>query len=306
MVFSLVGCQSGETNTNIDNVISECANNADSADNNTSKYEIDYLDAESFESALNDGAKVKGKIVQFDVVEYKPDSAMGINCWSGKHLNFISENELDVKKGDIIVGRVSREPTQTFGSWKISYKVLEINSKAVNIENTSSTNQEDDKSSKITMTMSEDELKGLVTADAEKKLKEMGFTIFEYQILETHDRTKADKSVESVAIKTSVSETNNFSKGDTYEPNATVVIRYYKLKEESISSIQESTVTSTTPDISSVQPSKNSSKYEIMVWIPETGSKYHSKSGCSGMKNPRQVTVSEAERMGYTPCKRCH
>ena len=43
-----------------------------------------------------------------------------------------------------------------------------------------------------------------------------------------------------------------------------------------------------------------------MVWIPSSGSKYHSYSSCSNMKNPRQVTLEEAQSMGYTPCKRCH
>lgn len=45
---------------------------------------------------------------------------------------------------------------------------------------------------------------------------------------------------------------------------------------------------------------------EEMVWIPNTGSKYHSKAGCSNMENPRQVTKSEAESLGFTPCMRCH
>lgn len=42
-----------------------------------------------------------------------------------------------------------------------------------------------------------------------------------------------------------------------------------------------------------------------MVWVPRSGSKYHSKSTCSGMKNPRQVTLKEALSCGFTPCKRC-
>lgn len=41
------------------------------------------------------------------------------------------------------------------------------------------------------------------------------------------------------------------------------------------------------------------------VWVPKTGSKYHSRSGCSNMKNPSQVTKQEAERQGYEPCKKC-
>lgn len=55
---------------------------------------------------------------------------------------------------------------------------------------------------------------------------------------------------------------------------------------------------------------KNSSNSQSggsgMVWIPQSGSKYHSSSGCSNMKNPSQVTQSEAESMGYEPCKKCH
>ncbi len=43
-----------------------------------------------------------------------------------------------------------------------------------------------------------------------------------------------------------------------------------------------------------------------MVWIPQSGSKYHCNPDCSGMENPVQVSVSEAEEMGYTPCKKCY
>lgn len=43
-----------------------------------------------------------------------------------------------------------------------------------------------------------------------------------------------------------------------------------------------------------------------MVWIPQSGSKYHSTPSCSGMKNPRQVSLSEAQSKGYTACKRCY
>ena len=42
------------------------------------------------------------------------------------------------------------------------------------------------------------------------------------------------------------------------------------------------------------------------VWIPATGSKYHSTSTCSGMKNPQYVTISQAISAGYTPCKKCY
>lgn len=45
---------------------------------------------------------------------------------------------------------------------------------------------------------------------------------------------------------------------------------------------------------------------EQMVWIPESGSKYHSNPSCSGMDNPTQVTISEAKSRGYTACKKCY
>ncbi len=45
-----------------------------------------------------------------------------------------------------------------------------------------------------------------------------------------------------------------------------------------------------------------------MVWIAGSGegTKYHSRSGCSNMKNPVQISLADAQRMGYTPCKRCY
>ena len=50
----------------------------------------------------------------------------------------------------------------------------------------------------------------------------------------------------------------------------------------------------------------NSAPSEPMVWIPYSGSKYHRTSSCSGMKGPTQVTLSEAQQRGYTPCKKCY
>ena len=44
-----------------------------------------------------------------------------------------------------------------------------------------------------------------------------------------------------------------------------------------------------------------------MVWITTNdGRKYHAKDSCSGMIDPVQVTVSEAQRQGYEPCRRCY
>lgn len=43
-----------------------------------------------------------------------------------------------------------------------------------------------------------------------------------------------------------------------------------------------------------------------MVYIPRTGKKYHSNANCSNMKNPSQVSLSEAQNRGFTACKKCY
>ena len=63
--------------------------------------------------------------------------------------------------------------------------------------------------------------------------------------------------------------------------------------------------TTSTPSTEQNNSNNNQASNGTMVWIPKTGSKYHSRSGCSNMKNPSQVTKQEAERQGYEPCKKC-
>lgn len=43
-----------------------------------------------------------------------------------------------------------------------------------------------------------------------------------------------------------------------------------------------------------------------VVWVSQSGTKYHSTPSCSGMKNPKELTLSQAQSKGYTPCKRCY
>ena len=54
-------------------------------------------------------------------------------------------------------------------------------------------------------------------------------------------------------------------------------------------------------------PSSNmSDQNEEIVWVSQTGSKFHSRAGCSNMKNPQQITRSQAEAQGKEPCKKCY
>lgn len=59
---------------------------------------------------------------------------------------------------------------------------------------------------------------------------------------------------------------------------------------------------------SSQQSNGQSSENQgVMVWLSETGDKYHSKSNCGRMNpnNARQVDLSSAKK-SYAPCKKCH
>jgi len=59
------------------------------------------------------------------------------------------------------------------------------------------------------------------------------------------------------------------------------------------------------PALSSSIGKAASKASEPTVWVPQSGSKYHSRESCSNMKDPHLVTLSEAKACGFTPCKRC-
>lgn len=147
IIFSIIGVSStnvGNKSDDLynDDIIEETPTSEENIDisnmdvDDIEENTIDYLDAESFEKALIEKIDVTGKTVRFQVREYRPDSIIGINCWSGEHLNFISEDELDVASGDYIVGKVLEKPSKVLRSWKIPYVVISIekNSEIVEAE----------------------------------------------------------------------------------------------------------------------------------------------------------------------------
>ena len=85
---------------------------------------IDYGNAESFEAALNAGENLEGKVVQFVVKEYHPESQLGYDIWAGEHLNFISADDIDVQENDTITAKVGKV-SNLLGSWIINYENVE-------------------------------------------------------------------------------------------------------------------------------------------------------------------------------------
>lgn len=43
----------------------------------------------------------------------------------------------------------------------------------------------------------------------------------------------------------------------------------------------------------------------VTVYVTLTGTRYHSHSGCGNSQTGEEVTLEEAIRLGYTPCKKC-
>lgn len=60
------------------------------------------------------------------------------------------------------------------------------------------------------------------------------------------------------------------------------------------------------PPIQTITDAPDISYNSDMVWISNTGKKYHSNSSCSNMKNPRQVSKNNAIAMGRDACKKCY
>lgn len=105
------------------------------------------------------------------------------------------------------------------------------------------------------------------------------------------------KKTDDTGAKTETKENADTKEApETKEPDKT---------EETKTDTQNNTsgsseTTSTTENTGEAEtPSKD------VCYIYPTGKKFHVNSSCSSKSVPREVTVSEAESMGYTPCKKC-
>jgi hypothetical protein len=91
-------------------------------------------------------------------------------------------------------------------------------------------------------------------------------------------------------------------------PSASTAVSSSAVASESISSSDTVIVPVTPAPTIEPTPSPATEPQTNMVWIAGSGdgTKYHSKSGCSSMKNPVQISLSDAQARGYTACARCH
>lgn len=187
---------------------------------------IDYNTAEEFENALNNDEKVDNKVVKFEVNDYKEDSVLGINCWAGEHLNFISEEALDVKKGDYVIGRVIDTPSKILGSWKIPYEVIDIEYIEKHEENDKDSDTNVQVNKNITVIFDSNSYVGKNYKKIVNQFKELGFTNIKTNAVDTSNSDYQNNTISSILINGL-----EFSKGDTFNKSAKVEIEYWKYKK---------------------------------------------------------------------------
>lgn len=104
------------------------------------------------------------------------------------------------------------------------------------------------------------------------------------------DAQTADSAVSASAASSDTVTANTASDASTADAAA----------NGAVTDIAESPAVSGKADSSAAAPA------ETMVWISDSGKKYHSKADCSGMENATQITLQEALDMGREACKRCN
>lgn len=172
LICGMTACGNSESSTSSENTTATTTT-ITSKETTTNVNIINYADAESFESALNNGENLEGKIVQFVADELNPDSALGYNIWAGEHLNFIFSENPKVKEGNTVIIKVTKVDKFDDISWIIYCEKLdnaETDDKTISSDNTAS------KENKPAI-----EMPDLVGKDIDEVKKEYGNT-FEFDI----------------------------------------------------------------------------------------------------------------------------
>lgn len=221
-------------------------------------YTVDFKDAESLETALNNGEQVNGKLVQFEVLEYKPSSALGINCWAGEHLNFILEEELDVSAGDIIIGLVIEEASSVGqSSWKIPFEMIELGENDViqyktneelseemltestqeefeNTEEALSDQELEVLDNQVLVPESSSMLEGDNFNEVLERFKAAGFSNIQTEAIYDLDCTSFWKRLAYEDVeRVSINGNEEFKEGEVFEKDAIVIITYHLYEKDS-------------------------------------------------------------------------
>ncbi|NLP21692.1 MAG: hypothetical protein GX368_02625 [Erysipelotrichaceae bacterium] len=187
----------------------------------------------------------------------------------------------------------------------------------------------------INISISDIETTGQPYNEVEQLFKDKGFTNVKVLPKEVDDLKSFDEgSVINVSINDSdLNDIIEFDENSKFNTDAEIIVYYSVLKkiEDKTNNVKQTSTNVDTVEINEIEQYdyiedtqeysyeesyQEVEHYEVyesyeyndwLVWIPvHGGTKYHSKSSCSNMKDPIQVTIEEAEAWGFTPCKKCY
>ena len=149
----------------------------------------------------------------------------------------------------------------------------------------------------IPVPISSDACKQLSCGEVLQKFQKAGFEEIDAYTVEGEKTDDYEQKQVSYVTIGSSHYYGVFSEGDKFNADDWVTVYYEEPTEESV---QVET------NHNEVKNNIQGNKKELMVWVTETGTKYHSKQSCGKSKGAVQIPLSEAENRGLEPCKRCH
>lgn len=132
---------------------------------------------------------------------------------------------------------------------------------------------------------------GHPTEDTLSRLRDADVKVFRTDMQGTIICTSDGKTVSFSVEKNKDADTLAAQKPQEVKPTAQAPVTPKPTPEPQ----QETTQTQTTQQV----------QKEEMVWITETGSKYHNKPNCGSTKNATQISLSQAKK-SYGACKKCY
>ena len=123
---------------------------------------------------------------------------------------------------------------------------------------------------------------------------------------ETKEKLNSQPDIKTDTLSENVDKAGNLLENDIEVLEQNDVIEEQRIENEAEPVLIENKERENT-EIEQEKTSIELFENEYTVWIPTNGgSKYHSKASCSKMRNPMEISISQAKKRGYTACQRCN
>lgn len=257
--------------SNVDNITSQMEQEYENEIDTIDDYDTSTLEKESVEEEVS---SVKDKIQESDQI---------VNT---EEVTSIEEGKKESKEENTQENVVDVEPI--IEEQKSEYMITDVN-KTMYVNSSANVRSQPDKNEDKVGTLSpNDEVKvtGLVDNGWCRVSYNGGEAYIKADLLS--DEKKTDSAVDTYLNSENV--------------NATGTENVVTDVSSNVTSNEEAGTTDTEVVVPATEDTQGN-----LVWVPtKGGKKYHSKSSCSGMEDPMQVTKEHAEANNYTACKKCY